>query len=327
MPLRFPWVLFALVLVVLVASCMPGRTPDETAVDSLVAVPVPGPAVRVSGVGLSTPESVLHDPEADVYFVSNVNGAPWERNGNGFISQLSPEGRVIQLKWVEGGRGGVSLDAPKGMAIVADTLFVADIRCVRKFHRVTGTPYRGLCWDATTSLNDLTATPRGDLFISQSGTEAGPGALFRLRNTADMPQTLTLADGSVLDGAHLGGPNGVLADRGGLLVVTLAAGEVFRVTRQGERLQLKGPSGRSLDGVVSLGSEGYLISSFEESAVLWLRHDGTLHPFLSGVEGPADIGFDTLRGRVLVPLFHADEVVLQDVHWTSSRLSELTEGL
>jgi len=296
-------------------------------VDSLVAVPVPGPATVVSGVGFSTPESALHDPEADVYFVSNINGDAWERDGNGFISRLSPDGEVLDLKWVEGGRNGVALDAPKGMAIIADTLFVTDIRCLRKFHRITGAPFRALCWDATTSLNDLTPTSRGDLFLSQSGTEAGPGALFRLRHTADVPQRLSLADGSILDGAHLGGPNGVLSDAGGLLVVTLGTGEVFRVTQRGERLDLQGPSHRSLDGIVSLGPEGYLISSFFESAVLWMRPNGTLHPFLGEVKEPADIGYDAVRDRVLVPLFREDEVLIQAVGWTSSPLSELKEGL
>jgi hypothetical protein len=278
----------------------------------------------VSGVGFSTPESVLHDPEADVYLVANINGEAWDADGNGFISRLSPDGQVLDLKWVEGGRRGAVLDAPKGMAIVGDTLFVTDIRCIRKFHRVSGVPFRHLCWDATTSLNDLTADPRGDLFVSQSGTDEGPGALFRLRNTADVPQGMSLADGTVLDGPSLGGPNGVLADSGGLLVVTMGSGEVFRLTRAGERLDLQGPSHRSFDGIISIGPLGYLVSSFFESAVLWMRPDGALYPFLEEVEGPADIGWDATRERVLVPLFHADEVVLQSVDWTTSTLSALS---
>ena len=294
--------------------------------DSEVTVPIPGAATVVGGVGFSTPESVLHDPEADVYLVANINGEAWEADGNGFISRLGPDGQVLELKWVEGGRRGVVLDAPKGMAIVADTLFVTDIRCIRKFHRVTGVPFRHLCWDATTSLNDLTADGRGDLFVSQSGTEAGPGALFRLRNTADIPLAMSLADGSVLEGTSLGGPNGVLADGGGLLVVTMGSGEVFRLTRAGERLDLQEPSGRSFDGIVSIGPPGYLVSSFFESAVLWMRPDGSLHPFLEEVESPADIGWDATRERVLVPLFHADEVVLQSLNWTTSALSKLREG-
>ena len=58
-----------------------------------------------------------------------------------------------------------------------------------------------------------------------------------------------------------------------------------------------------------------------------MRPDGTLHPFLPNVEGPADIGYDANRGRVLVPLFHSDELVIQDVTWASRPLSSLRAGL
>ena len=75
---------------------------------------VPG-AIRVGG--FSTPESVLHDPEADIYLVSNINGSPLERDGNGFISRVTPDGKVETLKFIAGGVKGVTLNAPKGMAI------------------------------------------------------------------------------------------------------------------------------------------------------------------------------------------------------------------
>jgi len=35
--------------------------------------------------GFDTPESAVHDPVADVYLVSNVNGAPLAKDGNGYI--------------------------------------------------------------------------------------------------------------------------------------------------------------------------------------------------------------------------------------------------
>ena len=84
----------------------------------------------LSGVGFSTPESVLYDPEADVYLVANIHGGPSARDGNGFISRLSPEGEVIALKWIDSAAEGVTLDAPKGMALVGERLFVADIDVV-----------------------------------------------------------------------------------------------------------------------------------------------------------------------------------------------------
>ena len=75
-------------------------------------------AILVTGVGLATPESVLHDRTADVYLVSNVNGAPVDKDDNGFISRLSPHGSVVELKWIDGADEDVTLNAPKGMAWV-----------------------------------------------------------------------------------------------------------------------------------------------------------------------------------------------------------------
>ena len=44
------------------------------------------------------------------------------------------------LKFIVGGVNGVQLDAPKGMALQGDTLWVADITNVRGFNRKTGVP-------------------------------------------------------------------------------------------------------------------------------------------------------------------------------------------
>jgi len=45
---------------------------------------------------------------------------------------------VDSLKFVAGGRGKVTLNGPKGIAIVGDTPWVADIDAVRGFDRKTG---------------------------------------------------------------------------------------------------------------------------------------------------------------------------------------------
>ena len=65
--------------------------------------------------GFSTPESVLHDEASDVYLVSNINGEPLGADDNGFISQVSPDGKVTNSKWIDGSKDTVKLDAPKGV--------------------------------------------------------------------------------------------------------------------------------------------------------------------------------------------------------------------
>ena len=49
-----------------------------------------------------------------MYFVANINGNSLAKDGNGFISRLTRDGKVESLKFIAGGRGGVTLNAPKG---------------------------------------------------------------------------------------------------------------------------------------------------------------------------------------------------------------------
>ena len=79
--------------------------------------PPPTPAVKFSG-GLATPESVYYDAAGDRYLVSNINGKPVDADNNGFISELTPDGGIKTPKWIEGGQKKVTLNAPKGMAVV-----------------------------------------------------------------------------------------------------------------------------------------------------------------------------------------------------------------
>jgi hypothetical protein len=287
---------------------------DEAALDQAFAEADQGPAFElwIEDAGFATPESVLHDPVADVYLVANINGSSLDEDGNGFISRISPAGEVQELKWIDG-EAGVILNAPKGMAILADTLFVADIDCLRRFHRVTGEELIPLCMDEAGFLNDIAVTAQGDLFFTDSGTDSAPGAVYRKRRTADVPQLVTLADGTELVGDAVGSPNGIFADERGIFVATFGSGEVFRVTPEGERLQLLPPSELQLDGFVSLEEWGFLFSSWGDQAVYWVTPGGDILTLVEGVEAPADLGFDAGRNRALIPLFHSNRILIREV--------------
>ena len=56
--------------------------------------------------GLKNPESALHDPAAGAIYVSNTNSDVMEKDGNGFITKLTPDGEVLALEWVK------DLDSP-----------------------------------------------------------------------------------------------------------------------------------------------------------------------------------------------------------------------
>ena len=88
-----------------------------------------GPVRLATATGFAIPESVRWDREQQVWWVSNINVGPM-KDGNGFISRLGADGQVNSLRFIESGRNGVTLHAPRGLALVGDTLWVADIDAV-----------------------------------------------------------------------------------------------------------------------------------------------------------------------------------------------------
>src|SRR3954468_16303662 len=145
---------------------------DSTAGASAAAASTVAAAARKLGetAGLKVPESVRYDPELDVYFISNINGNPSQKDNNGFIARVRADSTDVMTMLVEGGKKGVTLNAPKGMALRGDTLFVADIDALRMFHRRTGASLGSVDLRArkATFLNDVVVGPDG-IYVTDTG--------------------------------------------------------------------------------------------------------------------------------------------------------------
>ncbi|HSG07996.1 MAG TPA: hypothetical protein VLA36_06550 [Longimicrobiales bacterium] len=258
--------------------------------------------------GFSTPESVLYDATSDVYLVSNINGGAVAKDGNGFISRVSPDGEILDLRWIDGADDGVTLNGPKGMAIQDGTLYVADIDCVRLFDSETGAPRDDICLEHATFLNDVAPGGNGTVFFTDSGFEEGPQGLAP--SGSDAVYRLIGDDRvvAVKKEPALGAPNGVAVGTRGIMVVTFGSGEVYRLTAEGERTAMMPPSERQLDGIEILPDGGFLMSSWGDRCVYRVGSDGKVSKVLVDVDAPADIGYDSKRNRVLVPLFNANQV-------------------
>jgi DNA-binding beta-propeller fold protein YncE len=305
MPTRLNALLAAVVFTAL--GCQAKAPSPETK-----AAPSPAAPVRVSGVGFATPESVLHDAAADVYLVSNINGSPLEKDDNGFVSRVSPDGAVLDLKWIDGAREGVTLSAPKGMAIAGDTLYVTDIDTLRLFDRATGAPKGEIAIEGATFLNDLAFAPAGGVYLTDSGLKAGASG-FEPSGSAAVYHVH--ADGKVeplLKDASLPGPNGVAFDGERVLVVTFGANELFTIEGGAKKVLASLPKG-GLDGLARLPDGRWAVSSWEGQAVYAGPASGPFTEMAGGLPAPADIGIDAGRGRLLVPKFTENEVLIQPI--------------
>ncbi len=289
--------LWSTLLIGLVVSlgCSGSTSPAERAPDLAVAPADTG--FRLEGVGFETPESVLHDSQADLYLISNINGGPAAADGDGFVSRVKPDGTGLELRWIDGASEAVVLNAPKGLAIVGEELFVADIDTVRVFDRSSGTPLRSLAIEGAKFLNDVVPDAKGGLFVSDSMTQS----VHRI--SAEGVVTTVLSDEA------LASPNGLAMLGEDLLVASFRSTTLFRIsaTREAEHeASLPEPG---LDGLVVLDDGTILVSSWTGRAIYSIDAEGSMDTQEENLRAPADIGFDRIRQRLLIPLFH-DNVVL-----------------
>jgi hypothetical protein len=311
-PRAMPFLLVA----VLAVGCGDGDEAAAVAEDQVAAVAADAdesrpPADGIIVSGFSGPESVLHDPQADVYLVSNVAGETDAKDGNGFISRVSPDGTITDLRWIDGAMDGVTLNAPKGMALRGETLLVADIDVVRLFNRRSGAPVGEWAVEGSTFLNDVAVGPNGTAYVTDSGvrfTDAGP------ENTGTAAIHTFRPDGShgTFEAGDVTGINGVAVSGGTVYGVTsFGNGMIFSV-QAGTRTEMPPLPGVNFDGVVVVDG-GLLISDWTTEAVYFLMANGAATIVALNVTSPADIGIDRTRDRVLIPSLMTDQVLLAPI--------------
>jgi sugar lactone lactonase YvrE len=292
------------------APTNPELTKPKTATPMPSEPPPPTPAWRVTE-GIATPESVLYDATGDRYLVSNINGKPVDTDNNGYIMEISGDGKVTKPKFIEAG-AKTKLDAPKGMGIAGNVLYVSDLTVVRKFDSKTGAPKGDIPVAGAVFLNDIAMAPDGRVFVSDSGLKLGASGLEPAEGDAVYVIDKAGKVKPVAKAKELNGPNGMLFVGKDLWVITFKSDELFRLDDKGAKADVtRLPSG-GLDGMTAMG-ESILVSSWKGSAVYKGKPNGKFEPVLSGIGGAADITYDTKRSRVLVPRFMDNAVEAYDV--------------
>jgi hypothetical protein len=260
--------------------------------------------------GFETPESVLYDPDQDVYFVSNINGQPTAADDNGFISRINPETLQVDLKWIDAAKPDIILNAPKGMAILGDDLYVNDLVVVRRFDRKTGKPKGEIAIPGSTFLNDLASDGKA-LYVTDSGLKAGANG-FEPTGTDAVWKIVNGKPQKLASGSDLNRPNGVEIADGKVWVVTFGANELYQIDKGKKTNVSKLPAG-SLDGLVHMSDGTFLVSSWDSKSVYRGKPGGTFVTVVDDVTSPADIGYDTKRHRLLIPHFMENVVTIHSL--------------
>ncbi len=266
---------------------------------------------------LHAPESVKYDSAQDVFFISNIQGVGSARDNHGFIVRVSAAEYGRLSMFAESGKNGVELNAPKGMALQGDTLWVADIDVLRGFDRRSGATlatvdFRG--HDAV-MLNDVALGPDSALYITDTGiimspkgvVHAGGDKIFRMHGRAIE---------TVPTSPAIGWPNGITWDSRNKrwLVVTFDpfASELTTMAHGNPaRAKLGSGIGR-FDGVEVLSDGRILVSAWSDSSIHAFA-DGKDQKIIRHLSQPADIGLDTRRNRLAIPLVMMDRVQFWEI--------------
>jgi len=242
---------------------------------------------------LETPESVLYDPVLKILFVSNINGKPTDKDGNGYISIVNLEGQITDQKWMTG------LNAPKGMGIFKGTLYVTDIdrvaaidiinREIKKFYQVPEAKF----------LNDIAIDQNGAVYISDMNSTR----IYRIYN-----DKIELW----LDQALLTNPNGLFVANDKLMIgcnkIALAD-----LKNKGTMTWLEGTGG--IDGLEGTGDGRYIFSDWSGNVYL-VGTDKKIEKILdttaAGINA-ADIEFIPEKRLLLVPTFGDNRVMAYEL--------------
>lgn len=272
--------------------------------------------------GLSQPEALSFDPNLNVYFVSNINGSPAVKDGNGFISRITADGMMDSLHFIQGGRDGVQLDAPMGSRVQGDTLWVLDADKLRGFNTHTGAPVTSVDLAPLKALflNDLAIDSTGEFYITDTGvlvaadgtdSHTGPDRILHVAHD----RTASVAVSTPL----LSQPDGIAWDqRGKRFVLAPFAGPSVQEWRMGDPGPKDVATGKGMfDGVEVERDGSILITSWNDSSVAMLQGPKLVPRITKLPYQPADVSMDALRSRVGIVSLVANRFELWE--WPSTK--------
>lgn len=252
--------------------------------------------------GFQNPESALADTASGTIYVSNVAGGPADRDGNGYISKLSLDGKVTAEKWVTG------LDSPKGLALAGGKLYVADLDKLVEIDVGSGAIVTKHEAAGAKILNDVTVDGEGRVYTSD-----WPGnAIWRLEGGTFEKW---------LETDKLAGPNGLIVEGDKLIVAawgnmepdfsTKTPGHLLTVSLADKTIADLGngkPVG-NLDGLEPFDADSYLVGDWVAGKVFQINRSGDAKELLSLGQGTADFAYNSETRTAIIPLMVAGKVV------------------
>ena len=233
------------------------------------------------------PECVLYSATEKILYVSNIDGKPNEKDLNGSISKISPDGKIITHNWA------INLSAPKGMGIFEKKLYVADLQEVAVIDVSTGKILGRIAVPGSIFLNDITIDANGTVYVSDSQT----GKIHQIKKSV---VSTYLENKISINGLYADGNDLYLAVKDTLYKSDITKNLSIITTGMDE----------SSDGIVMTSNKDFIVSCWN-GIIYHIQKDGSKAVLLDTREqkiNAADIGFDNVKNVLYVPTFFNNKV-------------------
>ena len=235
---------------------------------------------------IAIPESVLPDIKNGILYVSLIDGGGWVADGKGGVAKLSMDGKKYDSMWITG------LNAPKGMGIFGNRLYVADMGELVIIDMAKGKVEKKLAIEGAQGLNDVTINNKGVVFVSDSRN----AKIFRVEN-----------DAASLYLDSMRGVNGLKAVNDDLII---ASGRSFVKADANKNITKIAELPQGGDGIEPVGDGSYIVTAWA-GYIFYVHPDGKVDTILETHQqkkNTADIGYDPVKKIIYVPTFNAKTV-------------------
>jgi outer membrane protein assembly factor BamB len=236
--------------------------------------------------GLKTPESALYDTSSNSIFVTNIDGQPSAKDGNGFISILNADGKMKNLQWITG------LNAPKGQAISNGNLYVADIDELVVINIKEAKITNRYKVENAKFLNDVAANEDGTVYVSDMNDHK----IYALNNGK-----LSLW----LDDKILENVNGLWAEKGQLYI---GNAKILQIDMKTKTIKTLVENCGGIDGLEKMKDGNFIYSNWQ--GLIFITKGTESIKLLDTVDkqNTADIDFIPGKNIVLVPTFSGNSL-------------------
>lgn len=263
--------------------------------------------------GFSMPESITSNGER--FFVSSQGQDFMSKDGDGFVSEISADGKILNQNFLP--LKGV-LNAPKGMSIINNVLFVADLDRVVGFNIDNRRIVFELLIDGAKLLNDICQLENGFIAV----TETVSGNIYKInisKKTIEIIGNIPTVNGI----AYNQNTNQLLVCSNG---ENYGDGAVYLKSENSEFKELPNIANGFFDGIEWIDDEHLLISDWvtfpvNGSGKLWLYDlKNQQSEFNIIEESIADIYFDNKTSKIYMPQMLHNRVLISE--W-----NQLNKGL